>query len=149
MYMQVDVPMERMPIANWVLIGFTVFCGLFSIAAVDRASRGRDNFPEYQPDPALIQQLNNPQLTDEQRDEIIRQAEEKWEREQGQHRTRSESALYRYALFPDREHFHLWQLVTYQFMHAGLMHLFGNMLFLFCFGNAVNAKLGHLLYLGL
>jgi membrane associated rhomboid family serine protease len=29
------------------------------------------------------------------------------------------------------------------FQHAGLLHLFGNMLFLFVFGNAINAKLGH------
>jgi membrane associated rhomboid family serine protease len=32
--------------------------------------------------------------------------------------------------------------------HADFMHLAGNMLFLFVFGNAVNAKIGHLPFLG-
>jgi membrane associated rhomboid family serine protease len=42
-----------------------------------------------------------------------------------------------------RGNFAAYQLVTSLFQHAGLMHLLGNMLFLFVFGNAVNAKLGH------
>jgi membrane associated rhomboid family serine protease len=33
------------------------------------------------------------------------------------------------------------------FQHAGWIHLIGNMLFLFVFGNAVNAKLGHARFL--
>ncbi len=39
--------------------------------------------------------------------------------------------------------------VTHGFVHAGYIHLIGNMLFLFVFGNAVNAKLGHLQYVAL
>jgi membrane associated rhomboid family serine protease len=34
----------------------------------------------------------------------------------------------------------------YQFLHANIMHLLGNMLFLYIFGNNVNDKLGHLGY---
>lgn len=41
----------------------------------------------------------------------------------------------------------LYQFFTYQFLHAGVMHVAGNMLFLWVFGNAVNAKMGHLAYL--
>jgi len=43
----------------------------------------------------------------------------------------------------------LTQFLTYQFLHdhRGPMHLIGNMLFLWVFGNAVNAKMGHLPYL--
>src|SRR5207237_972692 len=55
----------------------------------------------------------------------------------------------RYALNTGPSGFQPWQLVTYLFVHADFWHLFGNMLFLFCFGNAVNAKLGHLPFLGL
>lgn len=44
------------------------------------------------------------------------------------------------------------QFFTYQFMHHDVMHLFGNMLFLWVFGNSVNGKMGHgpyiLFYLG-
>ncbi len=37
--------------------------------------------------------------------------------------------------------------ITYGFVHAGIMHLIGNMLFLYVFGNAVNTKIGHAQYL--
>lgn len=39
------------------------------------------------------------------------------------------------------------QFFTYQFLHADFWHLFGNMLFLWVFGNSVNAKMGDLPYL--
>jgi len=39
--------------------------------------------------------------------------------------------------------FHISQLVGNLFIHEGVLHLVGNMMFLFVFGNAVNAKLGH------
>ncbi|HNW91948.1 MAG TPA: rhomboid family intramembrane serine protease, partial [bacterium] len=37
---------------------------------------------------------------------------------------------------------HGWTLLTHQFLHAGLGHLAGNMLFLLVFGKAINAWLG-------
>jgi membrane associated rhomboid family serine protease len=46
----------------------------------------------------------------------------------------------------------VWQFLTYAFLHGGLLHIFGNMYFLYIFGNNVNDKLGHIgyvcLYLG-
>ncbi|MCH7558792.1 MAG: rhomboid family intramembrane serine protease [Planctomycetes bacterium] len=41
----------------------------------------------------------------------------------------------------------LWQFVSYAFLHAGFMHIIGNMFFLYLFGNNVNDKLGHIGYL--
>lgn len=40
----------------------------------------------------------------------------------------------------------LWQFFTYQFLHGDLLHILGNMWFLWIFGNAVNSKMGHLAY---
>ncbi len=45
------------------------------------------------------------------------------------------------------DHPSIWQFVTYAFLHGGLMHIFGNMFFLYMFGNNVNDKLGHIGYL--
>lgn len=45
------------------------------------------------------------------------------------------------------ENFRFHQLITSMFMHADIFHLAGNMLMLFVFGNAVNAKLGQIKYL--
>jgi membrane associated rhomboid family serine protease len=41
----------------------------------------------------------------------------------------------------------LHQFFTYQFMHADPLHLLGNMLFLWVFGNSVNSKMGNGPYL--
>ena len=38
-------------------------------------------------------------------------------------------------------------LITSMFMHAGLAHIFGNMLFLWIFGDNIEDRLGHLRYL--
>ncbi len=48
------------------------------------------------------------------------------------------------VLHTDFPAFH--EYFTYQFIHADWMHLAGNMLFLWVFGNAVNAKMGDLAY---
>ena len=40
-----------------------------------------------------------------------------------------------------------WQFVTYAFLHGGLLHIIGNMFFLYLFGNNVNDKLGNVGYL--
>lgn len=37
--------------------------------------------------------------------------------------------------------------ITYGFLHGGVSHILGNMLFLYIFGNNVNDKMGHLAYL--
>src|ERR1035437_8519854 len=42
---------------------------------------------------------------------------------------------------------HLYQFITYQFLHENLSHIFFNMLFLYVFGNNLEEKLGHLEYL--
>lgn len=40
-----------------------------------------------------------------------------------------------------------WQFITYQFLHASPMHLIGNMIFLWVFGNNVEDRLGKFGYL--
>ncbi|MDD5328217.1 MAG: rhomboid family intramembrane serine protease [Phycisphaerae bacterium] len=42
---------------------------------------------------------------------------------------------------------HLWQFISYAFLHSSIMHIFGNMYFLYLFGNNVNGKLGNINYL--
>lgn len=49
-----------------------------------------------------------------------------------------------FYLSPD--HFHYYQLITYQFLHAGWMHIIGNMIFLYVFGNGVEDRLGKVGY---
>ncbi|MFQ5414178.1 MAG: rhomboid family intramembrane serine protease [Phycisphaerae bacterium] len=49
------------------------------------------------------------------------------------------------SLYADQPALH--QFFTYQFLHGDVWHLLGNMLFLWVFGNSVNAKMGHFAYL--
>lgn len=42
------------------------------------------------------------------------------------------------------QQFHIWSLITYQFLHGGWMHLLINMVFLLPFGKAVEDRLGHI-----
>jgi membrane associated rhomboid family serine protease len=51
----------------------------------------------------------------------------------------------RFMLTPTNPH--LYQFITYQFLHEGWSHIGFNMLFLYVFGNNLNEKLGHIGYL--
>ena len=102
----VDVPMERIPITNWVLIGVTSVISLVILGGTLNQSFRRDvDFDR--------------RMMEEDDDEP------------------------RFPLALDPERFSFVQLFSYQFVHGNLLHLIGNMIFLFVFGNAINAKLGH------
>jgi membrane associated rhomboid family serine protease len=98
----VDVPMKRLPWANWGLILATV---LISLAVPYEPSERFAFLPAGTSHPAFS------------------------------------------PLVLQRNNFALHQLVTALFQHAGLLHLLGNMVFLFVFGNPINSKLGHVGFL--
>ncbi|GMU35188.1 MAG: rhomboid family intramembrane serine protease [Planctomycetia bacterium] len=47
----------------------------------------------------------------------------------------------------DPQNLSVYQFFTYQFLHGDFLHLLGNMLFLWVFGNSVNGKMGNIPYL--
>ena len=55
------------------------------------------------------------------------------------------SSAWPYFILPSAPH--AFQFVTYQFLHADLMHLLVNMLFLYVFGNSVEDRLGKVGYI--
>ncbi len=52
------------------------------------------------------------------------------------------SLVLRFALWPLGPDFHLWQLVTYAFLHGSWWHIFGNMFGLFVFAPALEQYWG-------
>jgi membrane associated rhomboid family serine protease len=54
-----------------------------------------------------------------------------------------------FALWPLGENFHIWQPVTYFFLHGGVEHILFNMLGLIIFGPAIERALGPARYLAL
>jgi rhomboid family protein len=51
----------------------------------------------------------------------------------------------RYGVIPD--HFHLYTLVTSQFLHGGWLHIIGNMIFLWAFGRSLEDAMGSFKFL--
>jgi membrane associated rhomboid family serine protease len=123
----VDVPMSRIPFANWVLIGATTVASV--ILYVEHFQREREVLEKWVR-AAREMKAPPPQL---------REAVEK--------ALKGEPRSFPWSL-KRGESFSAAQLLSYQLVHAGPLHLVGNMVFLFVFGNAVNAKLGHLPFLG-
>jgi membrane associated rhomboid family serine protease len=126
----VDVPMARMPIVNWVLITLTIFASLG--VWVKDSHRSRPGLRESRESREFERRLRELEARDAPEEEIDRLFEEF-------HPHGPTGAL-------DPAHFSVLQLFTHQFVHGDVLHLAGNMLFLFVFGNAVNAKLGHVLF---
>jgi membrane associated rhomboid family serine protease len=126
----VDVPMSRIPLTNWVLIGVTSLISfiLFLHYMSFRSRMEKEARSEFQ---------------------------EKWDSNAHAKDLEDASTKVRmggdYVPFPwslkRGAAFSVVQLFSYQLVHGGFLHLIGNMVFLFVFGNAVNAKLGHLLFL--
>src|SRR3546814_7344834 len=44
--------------------------------------------------------------------------------------------------YPDSPGFHIWQVITYMFMHGGIAHIFFNMFALFMFGPILEQVFG-------
>jgi membrane associated rhomboid family serine protease len=126
----VDVPMARVPFANWILMGVTVLISLV-LFLIYLGERNRQRQLENPPD--LEQQFEEDEGLPK---ELARAAR----------KNDDVDVPFPGSLKRGRD-FSVFQLLSYMFAHAGPMHLIGNMLFLFVFGNAVNAKLGHGLFL--
>lgn len=131
-FVNVDVPMQRWPFANWALIAITVF---FSIAAWVQVNKQGIDHENLLIPPEIREHLDDTRLSDDEKVAIIAAA------------AKREAIYYHYPGSLDNRQFLLGQLITYQFVHGSFWHLLGNMLFLFAFGNAVNSKLGHVAYL--
>ncbi|MCR4411168.1 MAG: rhomboid family intramembrane serine protease [Thermoguttaceae bacterium] len=126
--LNVDVPMTRLPVANWVLIGLILCASVAGwcderiadlLAGLDRPApqwRAPDGRPGA-PDSQQIAIANARQFG----------------------RARFRPSWWQYPIIA----------VTCTFLHADLLHLAGNVVFLWVFGNALNYKLGHARFVAL
>lgn len=114
----VDVPMERLPYANWGLLAVTLvlsFMAMFSSRPIITDPR--------------IWAEDDPQVAEQQ----LRQLKEG--------KQPPPTALQRGPKFK------IYQLFTHVLVNGEFFVLLTNLIFLFCFGNAINAKLGHMMFL--
>src|SRR5436309_540217 len=113
----VDVPMARLPFANWALIGLTCIISIAILLGDQRTSADRPS-PELQ---KILKKLDEENLSDQEYEDALHAAV--------QHAGLGIPPL---ALRPSA--FSVTQLISHLFVHADLWHLLGNMLFLFVFG---------------
>jgi membrane associated rhomboid family serine protease len=126
---QVDVPQDRWPVMNWLIILATV--GVFALQVRDAvgSSEGPGPHERYQrpTEPGSRQPIVRPDAPQPPRRRVAPGITEQWM----------------------LRGWHLKGLLGHIWLHGGLLHLIGNMWFLWIFGNAVCAKVGNLAYLPL
>ena len=123
-----DVPNPKTtPYVNWLLIGLNIAVFIMVTIPLSGARPALD-------DPALLDYLNAVGAKGNWPAELIYQ-----------HVSAYDLVVFKYGFRPAE--FSLLSMFTAMFMHGGFMHLAGNMLFLWIYGDNVEHRLGHLNYL--
>ena len=128
---RVDVPEERWPVVNWLIIVAAVVVFFMQVAETIRIEK---THPEPQPSNGYRAPRDNTHAPPGPNAIAAAPADDE-----------SVPAFSTFIL----RGWSLKGLLGYMWLHSGLMHLLGNMWFLWVFGNAVCAKLGNFRYLGL
>ncbi|MFO0810035.1 MAG: rhomboid family intramembrane serine protease [Gemmataceae bacterium] len=144
--------MERMPVANWLLIVGTCIVSVALWLAESKYDRSLSHLQSevLQRKVAADKQLQGKRLTPKQREAMEQKNQDELEQfaiDRAQQL--GDSPIAKAAIHADWDDFHFYELITYQFAHGDILHLVGNMIFLFCFGNAVCAKVGNVLFVPL
>jgi membrane associated rhomboid family serine protease len=123
-----DVPNPKStPYVNWLLIGLNIAVFVAITLPLSAARPALD-------DPALLEYLR------------VLGAKGSWPAELVyEHVSAYDLVVFKYGFRPAE--FSLLSMFTAMFMHAGWMHLAGNMLFLWIYGDNVEHRLGHVRYL--
>lgn len=128
-------PTKRWAIVNYTIIGLNAVIFLWWVSLPDDAKMQIVLHRGFVP--ARIAQLSNPQL------EVKVQMGD-GERPPGIEQDKRQAPP-EYVLEADPNEIYL-SVFTCMFLHGGWMHLLGNMWFLFVFGNNIEDRLGHVLY---
>jgi len=161
---QVDVPEDRWPFFNWLIIAGIIAAFIFqTISIKERRAMLDDKMKEYEN--SSVEEMAKELGVDEQRLKEIIQTVEKhspkpkksFKQETKDLMTKMKEGVIKRRLL--KEYFVLGEIRPYIlhgwkikgllgniWLHGGIMHIVGNLLFLWIFGNAVCAKIGNLLY---
>lgn len=120
---KVDVPQDRLPIANWLLIASIIGAFLLELPLL-KANEKEVEKKEME----IFLKQRDPNYRDPN---FIKSEFEKIKDPLDEYLFKSLTTK---------------GLITHMWMHGGWMHLIGNMLFLWIFGNAVCSKLGNIFY---
>lgn len=160
---RVDVPQERWPFSNWLIIIGVVIAFVFQMMSVmEQKAKIPDKIKEFEN--YSVEEVAKEIGVDEQQLKKIKQSvDETYDKvnfsfpiknslAEFKERIIKRTMLQKYFVWSKVKPFvldgckikglfgHIW-------LHGGLIHLLGNLLFLWIFGNAVCAKIGNFVYL--
>jgi membrane associated rhomboid family serine protease len=160
---RVDVPQDRWPFSNWLIIAGTIAAFVFqTISTRERAARLPDKLKEFENRSVedVAKELGVPEQRLKEIEQSVEKTIGKVKNELSlknmpphfKEETIKRIMLQEYFVWGQVRPFILngWKirgLFGYMWLHGGILHLLGNMLFLWIFGNAVCAKIGNFRYL--
>lgn len=160
---RVDVPQDRRPFINWLIIAGAILAFVFQTVSIrEQRAKLPEMINEYENRP--VEEVAEELGVDEQRlKEIEQSVEETFDKFKGTAHEKNISAELKERMVKRRilEEYFVWGKVRpfilnrwdikglfgHIWLHGGILHLLGNMLFLWIFGNAVCAKIGNIRYL--
>jgi len=161
----VDVPQDRLPIVNWLIIAGTIAVFVLQTLSInERKAQLPAKTKEYE-NKSIEDMAKDFGVKDKQLKEIEKSVEKTTrsmddavlfkkadQREQFKEGLIKEIILRRYYLWGEIRPYILDGLTLkglfgHMWLHGGILHLLGNMLFLWIFGNAICAKIGNLRYI--
>ncbi|MBN1393151.1 MAG: rhomboid family intramembrane serine protease [Sedimentisphaerales bacterium] len=159
---KVDVPQDRVPFINWLILTGAITAFVFQMASfIEQKSKLRDKRRECED--RSVEEVAAEFGVDERR---LREIEKSVEERLSQFKeapsggglvSRSKDKLVKERILDE---YFVWQkvrafvldgwgikgLLGHMWLHGGFIHLLGNMLFLWIFGNSVCAKIGNIRY---
>lgn len=131
---RVDVPQDRYPFVNWLIVVAAVAAFAVQTAVMLQQTRENRETVESLGSPEAWREQANKDATDEAEMDEGEMEKEKMEEAMGW--------VSDYVL----DGFGLKGLFGHMWLHGGIIHLLGNLLFLWIFGNSVCAKVGNRIY---
>jgi len=160
---RVDVPQDRWPISNWLLISGIIAAYVFQTISIrEQEAKIPAKIKEYEnysvEDAAKELGVDEEQLKEIERsvDETFSEVKEIFPENESAKEFKDlmvkRTMLQQYFVWEKvrpfiLDRFDLKGLFGHIWLHGGIIHLLGNLLFLWIFGNAVCAKIGNLAYL--
>ncbi len=155
---QVDVPQDRLPFINWLIIAGAVTAFVFQNISIYQRSLNLDNVHQEYASRSIEDVVKEFSVEEQHLKQIRTKADRMFEDmpndPNGQYKKEfiKETIIDEYYTWGRIRPFilngfsikglfgHLW-------LHGGILHIAGNMLFLWIFGNAVCSKIGNISYL--
>jgi membrane associated rhomboid family serine protease len=161
---QVDVPQDRWPFVNWLIIIGIIAASVFQFRSIqEQRAKYREQRAKYREARNLdrsLEDIRKEFLTEEELKEVEKLVDRhiKKCKEKGHE---VPEVLRNFIRADFIEHYIFWAkvrpfvldgwriegLLGHMWLHGGIIHLIGNLLFLWIFGNAVCAKIGNFFYL--